>query len=345
MIHTCLSHLRSCTLMVLLAPTLLQAAPLNIVGSSTVYPFAKVIANALHEQGKIQAPKFSVTGSGKGIQLFCASNAPASPDITNASRRMKSKELETCLQHGVKVSEMLIGYDGIVIVQSDASLPMQLTGKSLFLALAQKVPSQNGRRLIANPYQYWDEIDPNLGHRPIRVFGPPQGSGTRSMIEEKIMDVVSRDIPLYQKFEGSVYHQIRQDGVFISDGEAHKRDITIIKSDHDAIAIFGYSYYYNNPKGLKLIPYDGITPNTENISSMTYPLARPLYVYIKRSHWKQKKDMPTYIHAMMSDRMIGAQGICVRYGLIPLPGSVLNAYRLWLKYDYQLSTSSLLIQS
>jgi len=296
----------------------------------------------LLKKGTIDKPiHFNVTGSGGGIKLFCKSNAPASPDITNASRRMKGEELGNCLKNGVHVVEMMVGYDGIVIVQSNAALPLHLSTKTLFLALAKMVPSKDGKKLIPNPYNYWDDINSDFPHREILIFGPPKHAGTRDIIESQVLGLASREMNLYQQYHGSEYHQVRQDGRFVSDGENHTRDIPILLKNHDAIAIFGYSYYYNNHAGLSLIDFNHVLPEPENIASMTYPLARPLFFYIKKGHLKNNKDLNTYIHTLMSDAMIGESGKLVHAGLIPLPGSVRQGYDLWLKYGFELGHESL----
>ncbi len=319
-----------------------RAAGVQIVGSSTVYPFAKMNADYLLKNNMLQNPvHFDVTGSGGGIKLFCKTNAPSSPDITNASRRMKRKELDACTKHGVHVTEMMIGYDGIVIVQSAASLPLHLTTKTLFLALAKKVPSKDGKKLIPNPYNYWDDINPGFAHRKILIFGPPEHAGTRDMLESKVMGLASREMKLYRKFPKNEYHTMREDGRFVSDGEKHTRDVPILMQDHDAIAVFGYSFYYHNHAGLDLISFDHITPDADNIASMRYPLARPLFFYINNGHLKNNKDLTTYIHSLMSDDMIGDSGKLVNAGLIPLPGSVRQGYRLWLKYGFELGQETL----
>ena len=323
-----------------------QAAGVHIVGSSTVYPFAKRTADYLLKNKMLEHPiHFDVTGSGSGIKLFCASNAPASPDITNASRRIKPQELEDCQKHGVHVTEMMMGYDGIVIVQSDASLPLHLSTKSLFLALAKKVPSKDGKKLIPNPYNYWDDINSGYPHREILIFGPPKHAGTRDILESKVMGIASREMKLYRAFPKNEYHTMREDGRFISDGENHTRDVSILLNNHDAIAVFGYSYYYHNHTGLNLISFNHISPNPENIASMHYPLARPLFFYIKNGHLSNNKDLNTYIHTIMSDMMIGDSGILVNAGLIPLPGSVRGGYRLWLKYGFELKRGTLSIEA
>jgi len=322
-----------------------EAAPISIVGSSTVYPFSKQVAEILAKKGVIEAPNFSVTGSGRGIKLFCASNAKQSPDITNASRRIKDSELETCHKHGVKVIEMIIGYDGIVIVSSNkSSFDVNLTRKDLFLALAALVPNDKNTALISNHYKFWDEINAKLPHQVIRIIGSPKGTGTRDTFEHHVMNMVSRDMPIYLKKGLKKYHEFRQDGVFLSDGEDHGRTIKMIEADHEALAIFGYSYFSKNSKVLKALSVDGYKPNIENIRQMNYPLARPLYFYFKKDHLKDVKGMSAYIESMMSDAMIGDHGACTSKGLIPLHGSMRSAYRMWLKYGFDLSAKDLHIQ-
>ncbi|MCG8544069.1 MAG: substrate-binding domain-containing protein, partial [Alphaproteobacteria bacterium] len=160
---------------------------INIVGSSTVYPFATVVAEKFGRAGDFKTPKVESTGSGGGLKLFCAGVGVEHPDITNASRRIKISEVERCAKNGVKdITEVKIGYDGIVIANSKKTKPMNVSLKQLFLALAKQVPEggKDGGKLIANPYKKWSEIDSSLPDIAIEVLGPPPTSGTRDASNE-----------------------------------------------------------------------------------------------------------------------------------------------------------------
>ncbi|UCF68309.1 MAG: substrate-binding domain-containing protein, partial [Acidobacteriota bacterium] len=158
------------------------AAPrdqIRIVGSSTVYPFATKVAEQFGKMTNFKTPVIESTGSGGGLKLFCSGVGVEHPDITNASRRIKKSEIEQCQQAGVKdITEVQIGYDGIVVANSKKAPRLSLTRKQIFLALAKEIPTENGT-LKPNPYKKWSEIDSSLPDVKIETLGPPPTSGTR----------------------------------------------------------------------------------------------------------------------------------------------------------------------
>ena len=160
---------------------------IEIVGSSTVYPFATVVAEQFGKNTKFKTPKIESTGSGGGLKLFCKGVGVEHPDVTNASRRIKKSEVEKCAKNGVKeIIEVKIGYDGIAVANSKKSPKMELTRKDLYLALAKKVPGKDGK-LIDNPYKTWKDVNPALPASKIEVLGPPPSSGTRDAFVELAM--------------------------------------------------------------------------------------------------------------------------------------------------------------
>ena len=111
---------------------------ISIVGSSTVYPFATVVAEQFGGTGKFKTPKVESTGSGGGIKLFCSGVGVQYPDIANSSRAIKPAELQDCAAHGVKeVVEVKIGYDGIVLAESVAAPGMKLGLRDIYLRPGQ----------------------------------------------------------------------------------------------------------------------------------------------------------------------------------------------------------------
>ncbi len=169
----------------------------KIVGSSTVYPFASAVAEELGAGGKYPTPVVESTGSGGGMKLFCAGSGLDTPDISNASRRMKEKEFKMCEKNGVKdITEAMIGYDGIAFAQAKSNKPFDISTKFLALAVAKEVPNKDGKSLIANPYTKWSDIDPSLPNRDIIIYGPPKSSGTRDAFEELVLQKVFKKMPL-----------------------------------------------------------------------------------------------------------------------------------------------------
>ncbi|MCS3903965.1 phosphate transport system substrate-binding protein [Methylohalomonas lacus] len=293
---------------------------IRIVGSSTVYPFASYVTEEFGATTDYSTPVIESTGSGGGLKLFCAGDGMDTPDITNASRRIKPSELKTCMDNGVKnITEAIIGYDGIVVAHHIDNEPLALTREELFLAVAEKVP-QNGE-LVPNPYKKWSDINSELPNKEIIILGPPATSGTRDAFEELVMEAASEDM---EGYDGEAYTNVRQDGPWVDSGENDNLIVQRITRNRDALGVFGYSFLEENADKLQAATIDGVEPTPENISSGDYPVARSLFFYIKNSHADKVSGMDEYVEMFMSDKMIGQRGLLKRIGLINLPESMLE---------------------
>jgi len=305
---------------------------IKIVGSSTVYPFSSYVAEAIGSTTKFKTPVVESTGSGGGKKLFCAGNGMDTPDITNASRRMKAKEFKKCQKNGVKyITEMVVGDDGIAIAQSKNAAPINLTRKELLLAVASKVPNKDESGLIENPYHFWDEINPKLPHRKITIYGPPTSSGTRDAFEDMILKHNTKHWKVYNDAGFKKFHEIRQDGVYVPSGENDNLIVQKLTKDTAALGIFGYSYLAENTDKIAAATIEGVAPAPETVQDGSYKLSRSLYFYIKQSHIKKVPGMLEYANLFMSEQMIGDDGECTDIGLIPLPKSLRDEYRADLK--------------
>lgn len=302
---------------------------IKIVGSSTVYPFSSSVSEELGATTKFPTPVVESTGSGGGMKLFCAGDDMNTPDITNASRRMKIEEFDTCAKNGVTdITEAVIGFDGITFAQSKANKPFDVTKMQLMLAVAAEVPSKDGKSLIANPYKKWSDIDASLPDREIIIYGPPKSSGTRDAFEDMIlkgqtkhMDVYTN---LYKKDEVKYkayhkYHTIRTDGVYVEAGENDNLIVAKLDKNRAAFGIFGYSFLEENADKVQGANVEGVYPTPDTISSAKYPISRSLFFYVKNSHASQVPAMNDYVKLFMSENMIGKKGILTEIGLIPLP--------------------------
>jgi len=335
---------------ILMAAMLLTAAfagqaeardQIKIVGSSTVYPFSSYVAEALGSTSDIKTPVVESTGSGGGMKLFCAGDSLDTPDFTNASRRMKEKEFKTCQENGVKdITEMVVGYDGIAIAQSKHAKPLNLTRKEMMLAVAAEVPSKDGSHLVPNPYHYWNEINAELPHRKITIYGPPTSSGTRDAFEDMILKHITKKMDVYTKLyhadkkknkKYKKFHEIRQDGVYVPSGENDNLIVQKLTKDQDALGIFGYSYLAENADRIGAATIEGVAPAPATVQDGSYKLSRSLYFYIKHSHIKQVPGMKEYAKMFMSEQMIGDEGECTDIGLIALPKEQRDMYRANLK--------------
>lgn len=310
---------------------------IHIVGSSTVYPFSSYVAEELGATTKFKTPVVESTGSGGGMKLFCAGNGMNTPDFTNASRRMKAKEYKKCQQNGVKhITEVVVGYDGIALAQSKKTKAMNLTRKEILLAVAAEVPNKAGTALIANPYHYWNEINPKLPHRKITFYGPPTSSGTRDAFEDLAMKGVAKKMPVYTDLykadkkankKYKKYHEVRQDGVYVPSGENDNLIVQKLVKDADALGIFGYSYLAENSDRIAAATIGGVAPSPKAVQSGKYKLSRSLFFYIKKSHIEKVPGMKEYIKLFNSEQMVGDDGACTEIGLIALPENLREKYR------------------
>ncbi|MFP4213462.1 MAG: PstS family phosphate ABC transporter substrate-binding protein [Desulfohalobiaceae bacterium] len=304
----------------LLAAVLLLALPaqardeIKIVGSSTVYPFASYVTEEFGSTTQYSTPVIESTGSGGGYKLFTEGVGMDTPDVSNASRRMKPSEFDRGQKNGVKeIHEVLIGYDGISVCQHVDNESMDLSKKDLLLAVAEKVP-QDGK-LVDNPYEYWDEVNPDLPHREIVIYGPPSTSGTRDAFGELVMEAASKDIPEYD----GEYSTVRDDGPYVSAGENDNLIVQRLNKDKDGLGIFGYSFLDQNRDKIQAVSIDGVEPEADSISSGEYPVARSLFFYVKLAHLDEVPGLEEYVDLFLTEKMIGDAGYLMEEGLIPLP--------------------------
>ncbi|MFP4560105.1 MAG: PstS family phosphate ABC transporter substrate-binding protein [Thiohalorhabdus sp.] len=287
---------------------------IRIVGSSTVYPFASHVTEEFGATTQHPTPVIESTGSGGGFKLFCAGVGEDTPDISNASRRIKPGELERCEENGVEdVTEVEIGSDGIVVANRTDAPRLELTREQLTLALAAEVPEDG--ELVDNPHERWSDIDPDLPDAEILVYGPPSTSGTRDAFEELVMEAASEEM---EGYEGG-YTKIRQDGPYVPAGENDNLIVQKLDQNADAVGIFGFSFLEENADRVQAARVDGVAPEAEAIASGEYPISRSLFFYVKNAHEDQVPGLAEYVDLFLSEKMIGELGYLKRLGLIPLP--------------------------
>jgi len=259
-----------------------RATTINIVGSSTVYPFSSAVAESFGQTSDFNTPIIESTGSGGGMKLFCAGIGLDHPDVTNASRAMKSSEAEKCAANDVEFVEFMVGYDGIVIANSLRGGPaLNMTREHVALAVSAQVPDANGN-LVDNPYEKWSDIDRSLPNRPILVLGPPTSSGTRDAFEELVIHKAYKAMGFDKKTYKAI--EIREDGAYVESGENDTLIVDQLTADGNAVGIFGFSFLQNNADRVKGATIDGVAPTFENIASGDYPVSRSLFFYVKTNH-------------------------------------------------------------
>ncbi|KPQ22937.1 MAG: phosphate transport system substrate-binding protein [Halomonas sp. HL-48] len=309
---------------------------IRIVGSSTVYPFASYVTEEFGAVSDYPTPVIESTGSGGGLRLFCNGIGDGTPDITNASRRMKPSEFERCEENGVTdITEAKIGSDGIVMGQSNENDELDLTLEQIFLAVAAQVPEDG--ELVDNPYENWSDIDSSLPDREISIYGPPTTSGTRDAFEELVMEAASSEMDEYEE----AYTDIRDDGAYIDAGENDNLIVQRLQEDTGAFGIFGYSFLAENTDALNAASIEGVAPEPEDISSGDYPVARSLWFYVKNQHADEVPPMYEYTEMFMEEQMIGEDGYLKDIGLIVLPEEEREEWRQKMADRTQLELSDL----
>ena len=307
---------------------------IRIVGSSTVYPFATTVAEQFGKTTKFKTPVIESTGSGGGLKLFCAGVGAEHPDITNASRAIKKSEVKKCHENGVKeITEVKVGYDGIVIANSKASPQMKVTRKQLFLALAKDIPGADGK-LMPNPHKMWSDIDKALPATKIEVLGPPPTSGTRDAFAELALEGGCKKFPTIKALKKgddkmgikkdkkrykAICHSVREDGAYVEAGENDVLIVRKLEANPNAFGVFGYSFLDQNADKVQGSLVDGVGPTFENIASGKYPVSRPLFFYVKKAHVGTIPGIPEYLAEFTSDKAWGDEGYLADKGLIPMP--------------------------
>jgi phosphate transport system substrate-binding protein len=309
----------------------LAAAPafardqIRIVGSSTVYPFTTTVAENFGKATGNKTPVVESTGTGGGVKLFCAGAGDDTPDFVNASRPLKKAEFETCQTNGVTdIVELKIGFDGLTVANAAAGPDAAFTKQQIFMALAKQVPDKDGK-LVDNPYTKWSDIDPSLPSEKIEVLGPPPTSGTRDSFAELVLEKGAEKFPVLAdlkkadaKAYEAVWKSIRTDGAYVEAGENDNLIVQKLEANPTAFGVFGYSFLEANKGKIKPAKVEGEIPTFDSISSGTYKVSRPLFIYVKKQHIGQVTGMEQFIAEYISDKAIGEEGYLSDKGLIPL---------------------------
>jgi phosphate transport system substrate-binding protein len=313
-----------------------QAARAGIwaAGSSTVFPFATRVAENFARTSGGAAPRVESLGTGGGIQQFCQGIGPSTPDIANASRPMKKSEFELCQKNGVTdIVEIKIGYDGIVVATARSGGSFNLRLQDLYLGLAKEVPGAGGA-FVANPATTWNMVNPALPNQRIQVYGPPPTSGTRDAFLELGMAPGAALIPELKaikdadgdRFE-TLSHTLREDNSWIDSGENDNAIVQTLTRTPGSLGVFGFSFLEQNMDTVKAETIDGVAPSVDTIADGSYPLARSLYIYVKKQHVGVTPGLEQFVVEFMSEASAGRGGYLQDRGLVPLPADQLAAQR------------------
>jgi len=300
----------------------------QIAGSSTVLPYAKIVAETFGETfPDFKTPIVESGGSSGGLKEFCKGVGPNTIDIANSSRPIKDSEIEACKAAGVtEIQEVKIGYDGIVFATDTGNADLKLEPKDLYQALAAEVVVDG--KLVANPYKKWSEINKDLPDNEIAAYIPGEKHGTREVFEEKILAKGCKDAGALDVIKAAVADEkeqhakcvaVRKDGLAVDIDGDYTETLSRIAANKSGIGVFGLSFYENNADKLKVATVSGVVPSTETIASGEYPVSRPLFFYVKKAHLGVIPGLKEYVEFFTGDDMIGPDSPLAEYGLVAAP--------------------------
>ena len=289
---------------------------ISIVGSSTVYPFATMVAERFGQGSGFKTPVIESTGTGGGMKMFCGGIGVEFADITNASRAIKSGEKELCAKNGVTPVEFVVGNDGLAFASSNAAKRMNLGIEHIAVALSSE---------FASEVKTWADVDTfvakktntatiGLPNRPISVMIPPPTSGTRDAMGELFMKNGYKKLGI----KGNGYKKIREDGAAVEMGENDNLIVEKLVSDSEMFGVFGYSFFDTNRDKVQAADLNGVELTFENIASYTYPGARPLFFYVKKEHVGVIPGIKEFINEFVSEKAMSLDGYLFPAGLVPL---------------------------
>jgi phosphate transport system substrate-binding protein len=295
---------------------------IRIVGSSTVYPFSTAVAEQFGKAGKFKTPVVESTGTGGGMRLFCSGVGENFPDITNASRRITASEFENCTKNGVVgITEVTVGFDGIVFVNAKSGPKFELTREQMYKATAKDVFV--GGKLVANPYKAWNEIDPKLPKEPILVYGPAPNHGTRDAYVELVLDPACETQPeikaLDKDAKKKACNTVREDGAWVEVSENYTVIQQKITANPAAVGVITFSYLDQNGDKIQGATVDGKIATFDSIANGTYPVSRPLFFYVKKQHVGMVPGIKEYLAEFTADKAWGKEGYLAEKGLIAMP--------------------------
>lgn len=330
-----LAKLSTSALAILAASTLAANArdQLQIAGSSTVLPYATIVAEAFGEQGEFNTPVVEGGGSGAGRKKLCEGVGETTIDIANSSSRIKQSDIDLCAQNGVtEIMEVRFGYDGIVFASDINGPDFALTPADVWSALAAQTVKDGA--LAANAAKTWADVNADLPAQDILAFIPGTKHGTREVFDIEVLEEGCKETGAYDLFLAASAGAdddakkkdavagcltLRTDGVSVDIDGDYTETLSRIEANKTAIGVFGLSFYENNTDKLKVATINGVEPTVETIAAGDYPVSRPLYFYVKKAHIGVIPGLKEYVQFFLSDDMVGPEGVLVDYGLVPDP--------------------------
>jgi len=302
---------------------------IQVAGSSTVLPFASIVAEEFGAAfPEFKTPVVGSGGTGGGLKSFCEGVGDNTIDIANASRKIKDSEREVCTSNGVTdIREVQFGYDGIVFASATSGPDFALTPLQVYKAIAANVYVDGN--LVPNPYKSWNEVDAALPAQPIALAVPASNHGTREVFQERVVAAGCEEAALPEGHPEAACTAYRQDVVIEISGD-YTETLARLKSDPNTVGVFGLSFYEQNTDTLKVATVNGVVPTKESVAAGEYPVSRPLYFYVKGQHIGVVPGINEYVQFFLSEAISGEGGTLEAAGLIPQPADksaeVLAAY-------------------
>ena len=305
----------------------------QVTGSSTVLPYATIVAEAFGENFDFPTPVVEGGGSGAGRKKLCEGVGENTVDIANSSSRISQSDIDLCTANGVaEIMEIRIGYDGIVFASDVNGADFALTPTDVYLALAAKVAKDGA--LVDNVAAQWAEVNAALPAQDILAFVPGTKHGTREVFDVKLLEegckatgaldlflatAEGADDKEKEKNAKAMCHELRTDGRSVDIDGDYTETLARLDADKNAVGVFGLSFYENNMDKLKVAPISGVAPSVETIADGSYPVSRPLFMYVKKAHIGVIPGLKEYLEFFVSDEMAGPDGPLAEYGLVPDP--------------------------
>ncbi len=305
----------------------------QVTGSSTVLPYATIVAEAFGENFDFPSPVVEGGGSGAGRKKLCEGVGENTVDVANSSSRISQSDIDLCAANGVtEIMEVRIGYDGIVFASDINGPEFAFTPAHIYNALAAQVVVDGA--LAANANTNWNQIDASFADQDILMFVPGTKHGTREVFDTKVIVAGCKDTGAYDLFLAvatgaddkekedaakDACMALRTDGVSVDIDGDYTETLARVDADANAIGVFGLSFYQNNTDKLRVATMGGVVPSTESIAAGEYPVSRPLYFYVKKAHIGVIPGLKEYIEFFVSDDMAGPDGPLAEYGLVSDP--------------------------
>jgi phosphate transport system substrate-binding protein len=305
----------------------------QVTGSSTVLPYATIVAEAFGENGSFKTPVVEGGGSGAGRAKMCEGVGENTVDIANSSSRITQKDIDTCAANGVKdIMEVRIGYDGIVFASDVAGAEFAFTASDIYNATAANVVKAGA--IVPNDYAQWSQFNDKLPAQDILVLAPGTKHGTREVFDTKVIVAGCKDTGAYDLFLAAAAgaddkekaaaatkecNKLRTDGRSVDIDGDYTETLARLATDKNAVGVFGLSFYQNNTDKLRVATMGGVVPTADSIAKAEYPVSRPLYFYVKLAHMDVIPGLKEYVEFFVSDDMAGPNGPLAQYGLVSDP--------------------------